>query len=448
MKKRRKVSLWTLLDDLYLLLAAAFFIYPLVAHPLLIERGRGTSQTLTGDVTLKAVFVSQADAPWSAEEISGVQQELLDAARLLEQDADAYGAELSLLIECHQADASSPFNRDGHKRWVRQIMRDAPTLADAGYPAYRESPVIFLLNEPGRAFASSSWLPEVEYAILFQGDGESVVRHELLHLYGAEDYYIHSGVKAAAQELFPDSVMLSASGTARVDSLTAYLVGWTEEPDEAAQRMLADTRGITLRAFNAAREADQVDGYATISRGTWTYTGDLIDGTPHGSGVMRWEDGSAYDGQWDSGFYHGHGTLRWSSGDVYSGDFVRSTPHGRGTITWSSGAVYTGSFADGIPHGEGTNRWPDGTSYTGDVVSGSRTGWGMFIWDNGDVYTGEFLDGRITGQGVLRFADGSIYNGGFLDNEFHGPGCLTFADGSQRIGEWEHGYDLTDSAPE
>lgn len=49
---------------------------------------------------------------------------------------------------------------------------------------------------------------------------------------------------------------------------------------------------------------------------------------------------------------------------------------------------------------------------------------------------------------MLRFADGHVYNGGFLDNEFHGSGCLTYADGSQRIGEWEHGYYLTDSAPE
>lgn len=397
MKKRRKVSPWTLLYYLYLMLAAALFIYSCVANPLLIERGLGTSRALTGSVTLKAVFVSEADAPWSAEEIAGVRQELLNAARQLEQEAEGYGAELSLLIECHQADASIPFSRDDHKRWARQIMRETPTLADAGYLAYRETPVIFLLNKPGRAFASSSWLPEMEYAVLFQGDGESVARHELLHLYGAEDYYVHSGVKAAAQGLFPDSVMLSASGEARVDSLTAYLVGWTEEPDETARRMLENTRGVTLRAFNAAREADQVDGYATISRGTWTYTGDLVDGTPHGSGVMRWEDGAAYDGQWDSGFYHGQGTLRWSSGDVYSGDFVHSTPHGKGTITWSSGAVYSGDFADGSPHGEGTYRWPDGTSYTGDVVNGSRTGWGMFTWDNGDVYTGEFLDGRITG---------------------------------------------------
>ena len=448
MEQRKRFPLGKLLYYLYLLLAAALFIYSRTAHPLLIDRGLGTSRRLQGSVTLHAVFVSEETAPWTDAEVALMQQELREAARRLEQDASTYGASLSICIECHHADAPAAFDRDEYRRWARQVLNHTPTLSRPGYLAYRDQPVLFLLNKPGRAFANVSRLPQMEYAFLFEGDGESIVRHELLHLYGAEDYYVHSDVKAAAQALCPDSIMLSSAGAARMDSLTAYVVGWAAEPDETARHMLEETRHVSTRAFSDARAADQKDGYATISKDDWTYTGDLVHGSPHGHGIMRWADGSVYDGQWENGAYHGEGTLRWNSGDVYTGEFVRCVPEGRGTLQWSSGTVYSGDFSGGQPHGKGTFTWPDGSSYTGSVANGSRTGWGMFRFANGDVYTGELLDGRFTGQGVLRFANGDMYSGGFLDDQLHGSGCLTRADGSRQTGQWEHGYCLSGSSPQ
>ena len=64
------------------------------------------------------------------------------------------------------------------------------------------------------------------------------------------------------------------------------------------------------------------------------YEGDLLDGLPHGHGVLTTLEGNRYEGQWKGGLPHGTGTKQWSDGSSYEGAWKRGIIHGLGRMTW------------------------------------------------------------------------------------------------------------------
>lgn len=59
----------------------------------------------------------------------------------------------------------------------------------------------------------------------------SVVAHELLHLFGAEDFYATATRKALAQAIYPGDLMFCAQYDIRNNNIgdaTAYYIGWTD----------------------------------------------------------------------------------------------------------------------------------------------------------------------------------------------------------------------------
>lgn len=107
------------------------------------------------------------------------------------------------------------------------------------------------------------------------------------------------------------------------------------------------------------------------------YSGDLLNGAPHGMGKNLYPDGAEYTGEWFDG-----------------------RKHGFGTFVYPNGNVFTGIFVDGMPK-EGKNKYNSGNVYEGEYLNGKRHGQGKYIWVNGDVYEGEFTDGKITGNGIM-----------------------------------------------
>lgn len=54
----------------------------------------------------------------------------------------------------------------------------------------------------------------------------------------------------------------------------------------------------------------------------------------------------------------------------YTGEMHNGQPDGTGTFRYDNGDVYQGEFRDGEPHGTGTYRWADGTEYRGEFRTG------------------------------------------------------------------------------
>lgn len=456
-------------------------------HYYLEERGLGSCSSLTGRIRMAVVFVTLPDGPWTAVERAAMKAEIASAVSTLEDEAAAYGAHLSMELTYYNASAEVPPVLNDSEEWADSMMHDSNGLPDRyDESGWRGMPALFLLNTDGRAFAHSEYSTEqAEYAILFSESDAGTIRHELLHLYGASDYYVHDKVKAAARECFPDSIMLSSDAQNRTESLTAYIIGWTDRLDAAAVRFLYLTKDVTAEDIDAAREANQITGFGTMESDTSVYTGMLSDGIRNGWGVMEWADGGMYQGGWDwgaregKGYYSwasgstylgdyvdgertgwgtytwadgssytgdfvvnirtGWGTYTWPSGNTYTGEFVNNVRTGKGTFTWADGDMYIGDFVNDNRHGKGTYVWNSGDTYIGDFVENSRTGKGTYIWPSGNMYTGDFVNGERTGKGTYVWADGSVYTGSFVNGVRQGYGVYRGANGSVMDGQWKDG---------
>lgn len=431
-----------------LLLCALMLALPAQAefagHPLLLDRDAGPCRSLTGSVQAAAVFVDVPGAPWTEADMTAALA-LLDAnAAVLQREAAAAGVQLKITFERLHASADALPDMNDSRLWAIETMEDSDGSpmcdGDGSYCAYctEGRPILFLLNTGGRCFSLGSDDPYwEEYCVLYMpGTSGSTVRHELLHLYGAMDYYQHSACKQAARALFPQSIMLATDDDATVDSLTAYIIGWTDDLAPDAADFLRRTESITDEDIDAARDADTITGLSTVTDDDATYSGQLVDGIRHGYGTMQWDDGRVYAGVFEHGELHGSGTYRWPSGDVYAGVFEQGERTGLGTYRWASGDVYSGAFRQNASHGYGTYQWASGGVYTGEYVNDVRHGTGTCLYGDGSVYSGEWLNDMRHGQGYMRWSTGETYMGGFEEDQCSGYGVMIYADGTTLAGQW------------
>ncbi|NBC29208.1 MAG: hypothetical protein GVY29_04360 [Spirochaetes bacterium] len=138
------------------------------------------------------------------------------------------------------------------------------------------------------------------------------------------------------------------------------------------------------------------------------YEGEIVDGLPHGSGTMTWDDGAEYRGQWQEGRPHGSGVHTWPNGSRYVGEWRNGRRHGVGKMEWANGTYYEGAWKKDLPNGRGYMEWPDGSSYEGELVNGRPHGVGGYREPDGLSYEGSFEEGRATG-GVLTVPTGEQY---------------------------------------
>lgn len=394
------------------------------------SRDKGSCRMLRGDITVSVILVGNEDAPWTLPAIGTLHTIVDEALATMETEAAAYNVPLALTPVYYRITAGTD---PDEPNWLENALS---AITDLEYGALQGKPLLFAMNVDGRSFARTGM--DHEHVIFYMERDAGTVRHELLHLFGAEDFYFHDEVEAAAERYFANSVMINSESYSVTDPLTAYLVGWVDEPDEVASAFLDEIAHLTNSEVEEARSADQETGTGVFERENGMYYGMLESGCYNGQGLLEWTSGMSYVGDWAWNNFEGRGTLTWPDGDYYTGDFNDDKRTGKGTYVWTSGMTYTGDFIDGQRTGTGTLTWPGGDSYTGDFVSGKRTGKGTFTWSNGKSYTGEFLEDAITGTGMMTFANGDIYLGQFENGSLHGMGTMYYADGTVKTGKWEN----------
>jgi hypothetical protein len=77
------------------------------------------------------------------------------------------------------------------------------------------------------------------------------------------------------------------------------------------------------------------------------YTGELLDGQPHGTGRLEFDNGDLYRGEFAEGRFHGTGTYLWAHGARYEGEFRNGSMHGEGVYTASDGTRIAGTWRNG-----------------------------------------------------------------------------------------------------
>lgn len=122
---------------------------------------------------------------------------------------------------------------------------------------------------------------------------------------------------------------------------------------------------------------------------------------------------------------------------VYTGNTLNGVPHGKGEIKFTNGVSYAGDFKKGLPDGYGTNKWPGGAVYEGQIKKGILEGQGTLVYEDGQVFEGQFSNGSPV-KGVLRFGKGSVYEGTLKDWSFEGEGTLRFSTGQVFQGQFRN----------
>lgn len=200
----------------------------------------------------------------------------------------------------------------------------------------------------------------------------------------------------------------------------------------------------------------------------WPYTVQPWNVTlyeAHGRGILRYSDGSVYEGQWEHGNYSGtgkytstdeeyfgswvngiksgHGKLITEDGQVvYDGWFANDKRSGAGTLKYiQTGVSYAGLWSNDTPKGKGTWKWADGSWWEStwggsDGKTSSGTGRTRRFFPNGDVYEGETTDGKMTGTGKITFSSGEVYRGKIKNSSKHGHGSYKTLDGMLYEGKW------------
>ena len=81
--------------------------------------------------------------------------------------------------------------------------------------------------------------------------------------------------------------------------------------------------------------------------------------------------------------------------------------NGVGLIKYVDGSFYNGNFFSGKKNGYGKFQFNDGECYTGLWFQNERDGKGRYSWNNGDVFEGEFKKNRPY-TGKLFYSNGKI----------------------------------------
>jgi hypothetical protein len=126
--------------------------------------------------------------------------------------------------------------------------------------------------------------------------------------------------------------------------------------------------------------------------GNGTYIGGKKDGKRHGNGIMYYNSGNIYKGDWVNGYRDGIGTFLFSpTGNKYVGEWKNDKANGKGTFTWVNGDVYVGDYKDNKKHGKGYMMGEGGTKliYEGEL----EEDWlrkGTYYYPDGSKYIGHF----------------------------------------------------------
>jgi len=117
------------------------------------------------------------------------------------------------------------------------------------------------------------------------------------------------------------------------------------------------------------------------------YVGHKLGDAKHGSGRLRLAD-CTYEGDFKDDYKHGVGMLTWDDGRRYHGQFEYGRFSGNAVMSWPDGRRYCGQYLEDVKHGEGTFTWADGRRYQGQWRAGKRDGVGVYTTAKGDTRTG------------------------------------------------------------
>lgn len=223
-----------------------------------------TCKNLSGDVSVVLFYVDDFESSWTDSEIEAfTKNEVEPALSFLEKEAEKHGIELSFTLQkiyssiYYDDEVSTSIALTGYATcdvlWQSAIQinySSSGKMLDSFRRSYKTDEVVCftIFNKSGTAYALNPArgyddMNIDEHCLVFARDiyqtengaagiMSSVVAHEMLHLFGAEDFYANDSRKNLAKAYYPKDIMLSTSYDItenEVGKATAFYIGWTDD---------------------------------------------------------------------------------------------------------------------------------------------------------------------------------------------------------------------------
>ncbi len=230
----------------------------------------GTCRALTGNPQVVLFYLSDENSSWNHESIENFYHDHISKGlQFLQEQAAQWDVALNLTANTYQnilypGTVEPDYLTHGESKDILAQIASA-----MGYSSeeemhrhmtqtYRTQHIIYLIlvNKEGRSYSLQDTVADnlntIEYSVIFNGypgaqlqATPATIAHEMLHLFGAEDYYDPFGNqparKALAAQYFPDDIMLCTYTDVTsnmIGEVTAYSVGWLDSPPELVKNEL------------------------------------------------------------------------------------------------------------------------------------------------------------------------------------------------------------------
>lgn len=234
-------------------------------HVMLCKKAQGASRELTGDIVVIIFYINDAESRWTPQDMETYKATHTKAMQSLMNQARACGANLNIRTAACTLEVDMVCTVDNTSDWIREALGGYRKAKAADYQqyyetkyGYDEAPIIFAFNKKFRCYALSAnvYYPSTdEYSAVCKNSTVGTIIHELLHQFGANDYYYPADVAEAADKYMPKTVMRSSAYT-EVDDLSKYIIGWTREITDKSALFLLNTQHHTIKSIEDAVRAE------------------------------------------------------------------------------------------------------------------------------------------------------------------------------------------------
>ncbi|HWR34038.1 MAG TPA: hypothetical protein VN451_10940 [Chitinophagaceae bacterium] len=170
-----------------------------------------------------------------------------------------------------------------------------------------------------------------------------------------------------------------------------------------------------------------IDAQTTTGRVKWksasniiyTYTGELLNGKPHGRGFAVSDSGGFVQvfGEFKNGMIDGSTVVRHSNGRIVVANWKQNKPEGTGVLIWPDEHIDYGNFVNGIMEGKVISVHDDNGILIDNIKNGIRNGRVIKVSSDGkNIYDNVYVDGQKNGQGYQYETDNKTMFEGIWEN--------------------------------
>lgn len=241
-------------------------------HPLFRAKGSGNVKDCRGKIHVRVFFVDDGKCSWTDKMRAAYRTVVNDSLQILKHES-GLGSELEVAWSEENLKMAGTFSKGNEAHDVVPALLGVSGTAgiskiqNAFRKAHKvgEVPMMFIWAWDFRGSANQShhdpsarrsgeWATiGVRNLIKDPEWAKHTFLHELLHLFGAEDYYYPPQITAAAEKWLAGSIM---NGGMVIDDLTRVLIGWDSMLTASAEEFLKATSGVTAKEIDDACKAE------------------------------------------------------------------------------------------------------------------------------------------------------------------------------------------------